>query len=198
LLSVGLVILGFISGYNPERLAPILADAIQEALKATPPPKELSEQERQALINNVFKILPFFFAGVWLIIHIINLYLATIVCRASKMMPRPKDDIPAQANLPKMAILIAFAALALSFITSGILQFAALIVAGIFVKAFALLGLANSHLRSRENGFGIVVLFASYAAVFFLYPVIYLFSLSGALRIFSQSNQSTNSPPNAE
>jgi len=103
LLSFGLIVLGFISGYNPEKLSPLLNEAMTEALKANPTPQPLTEEETKALTQSVFTILPFFFAGIWLVIHVLNLHLAAMVCRASNMMPRPKDDIALNAGLPKIA-----------------------------------------------------------------------------------------------
>lgn len=197
LLSLGLIVLGFISGYNTEKLAPLLNEAMTEALKANPTPQPLTEEETKALTHSVFSILPFFFAGIWLIIHVLNLHLAAMVCRASGMMPRPKDDIALNADLPKVSLAIMGVCLLLSFVFGGILKFFMLITAGIFFMAFSLLGLANLHLRARKNPAGFALVIASYGAIFFLYPVIYLFSVSGILRTFNQSNNQTNTPPNA-
>lgn len=197
LLSIGLIILGFLSGYNPDDLAPILSEAMSEALKANPPAQPLTEEETKALTRSVFSILPFFFAGIWLIVHIINLHLAAVICRASNMMPRPKDDIAIEAGLPKIAVAIMVGTLLLSFMFTGIVKFFLLITAGIFFMAFSLLGLANLHKRARNNPAGFALVIASYGAIFFLYPVIYLFSISGILRTFNQSNNQTNTPPNA-
>jgi len=198
LLSIGLIVLGFISGYDPEKLSPILSEAMTEALKANPPAHPLTEAETQALTLSVFSILPFFFAGVWLIVHILNLHLAAIICRASNMMPRPKDDIAMDAGLPKIALAIMLVCLLLSFAMSGILKFFLLVIAGIFMMAFSLLGMANLHLRARKNPAGFALVIASYGAIFFLYPVLYLFSISGILRTFNQSQNQTNTPPRAE
>ena len=197
-LSIGLVVLGFLSGYNPDLLAPVLSEAVKEALKANPPVRPLSEEEIQAITKTAFSILPFFFAGIWLIIHVLNLHLATLVCRLSNMIPRPKDDIPVEANLPKFAIAIMVIALLLSFILSDIAQFFVLIISGIFFMAFSLIGLANLHRRARNNPASIVLVIASYIAIFFIYPALYLFSISGVLRTFKQSNNQTNTPPQAE
>lgn len=198
ILSLGLIVLGFLSGYNAEQLSPVLSQAVQEALKANPPAQPLTEEDTKALMTTVFTVLPFFFAGIWLIIHIISLHLAAIVCRVSKMMPRPKDDIVVDAGLPKVAIAIMLGSLLLSFALSGIAKFFVLVVAGIFVMAFSLLGLANLHRRARNNPAGFALVIAIYVAIFFLYPILYLFSISGVLQTFNQSNNSTNPPPRAE
>jgi hypothetical protein len=197
LLSFGLIVLGYISGYNPEKLSPLLNDAMTEALKANPTPQPLTEEETRALTQSVFTILPFFFAGIWLVIHVLTLHLAAMVCRASNMMPRPKDDIALNAGLPKIALAIMIGCLVLSFVFGGILKFFMLITAGIFFMAFSLLGLANLHLRARKNPAGFALVLASYGAIFFLYPVLYLFSISGIIRTFNQPNNQTNIPPNA-
>jgi hypothetical protein len=191
-------VLSFLSGYSVEQLSPVLSQAVQEAIKANPPAQPLTEEDTKALMTTVFTVLPFFFAGIWLIVHIVSLHLAAIVCRFSKMMPRPKDDIVVDAGLPKIAIGIMLGGLLLSFVLSGIAKFSVLIIAGTFVMAFSLLGLANVHRRARNNPAGIALVIASYAAIFFLYPILYLFSISGVLRTFNQSNNSTNPPPNAE
>lgn len=197
LLSVGLSVLLFLSGYDPAQLSPFLSEAIDQALEANPPPQPMTAEQTEALTQNVFRILPFFFAGIWLIVHVINLHFAAIVCRASSMLARPKDDIAQTAGLPKVSLAIMLASLVGSFIVSGSLQLFLLITAGIFVMALSLLGLANLHRRSRNNPAGIALVIASYGAIFFLYPIIYLFSISGLFRVFNQSNNQTNTPPPA-
>ncbi len=197
ILSVGLIVLGFLSGYSAEKLSPLFSEAFEEAIKANPPAQPLTEQDTKAIMTSVFTVLPFFFAGIWLIIHVISLHLAAMVCRVSKMMPRPKDDIVSDANLPKIAIGIMVGSLFLSLMFTGLTKFFLLVIAGIFVMAFSLLGLANLHRRARNNPAGIALVVASYAAIFFLYPVLYLFSFSGVMRAFNQSNNSTNPPPAA-
>jgi len=197
LLSIGLVVLGFLSGYDPQKLSPLLSQAVEQALEANPPPQPMTPQQTEAMTQSVFRILPFFFAGVWLIVHVINLHLAALICRASGMLPRPKDDIAIEAGLPRISIAIMGATLVGAFIVSGMLQFSMLVVAGIFVMAFSLLGLANLHKRSRNNPAGIALVIASYGAIFFLYPVIYLFSISGIFRASNKSNNQTKLPPPA-
>ena len=198
ILSIGLIVLGFISGYNPEELSPLLADAMAQALEANPPAQPLTEEQTKELTLTVFTMLPFFFAGIWLVVHIINLHLAAMVCRVSGMLPRPKDDIAVEAGLPKLAIAIMLVTLLLSFAVSGIVKFFLLVTAGVFFMAFSLLGLANLHKRARGNPAGFALVIASYGAIFFLFPVLYLFSISGILRTFTQSNNPTNTPPKAE
>lgn len=197
LVSIGLVVLGYLSGYDPNDLPPVLVDAVKEALKANPPPRPMTDTEINALIRSVFNILPFFFAGIWLIVHIISLYFAAMVARASKTMPRPKDDLAQDINLPKAAVAIMLGSLVLSFMVSGLAKLLLLVVAGVFIMAFALLGLANLHLRARRTAAGMALLFASYGAIFFLYPVIYLFSVSGVLRVFNHENNKPTPPQNA-
>lgn len=197
LLSIGLVILGYMSGYNPERLTPLLEDVMKEALAANPPARPLTEADTKAIIASVFTILPFVFAGIWLIIHVISIYFASIVCRASDMLARPKDDIALEAGLPKAAVAIMLVCLIASFTMTGIIKLMLLVVAGIFLMALSLLGLANLHLRARKNPAGIALVIASYGAIFFVYPVLYLFSISGILRTFNPPQNPNQSPPPA-
>lgn len=198
LIAFGLVVLGYLSGYNPQELSPVLSNAVKQALEANPPAQALSDAEVEQLVKSVFNILPFFFAGIWLIVHIISLYFAAMVCRASNMMPRPKDDIAMTIGLPKMALLIMLGSLVISFALSGIFKLLLLVVAGVFVMAFSLIGLANLHMRARNTTSGMVMVIASYASIFFFYPVLYLFSISGVLRVFNQPNINKNPPHSAD
>ena len=197
-LVIGMVVMGFLSGYDPKALPPEMGEAVREALRQNPPPQPLSNEETEALIQSVFKVLPFVFAGIWLVIHVVNLHFASVICRLSGMMPRPKDDLALDANLPKVALVILAVSIVLAIALSGPLQLVSAVIAGVFTMAFALLGLAGLHRRARNNPAGLVMLIVSYIAILLLYPVIYLFSISGVIRSLAQSNNSNNPPPNAE
>ena len=153
----------------------------------------MTDAEIEGLSKSVVRLLPFVFSGVWLIIHVTNLYFAAMVSRASGMMPRPKDDIPATANLPKQAIFVLLISVVCASFLSGPLQLVAGVVAGIFMMAYSLLGLANLHYRARTNPAGIVFILLSYAVILFLYLPIYLFAITGVIRNVNGIQPST--PP---
>lgn len=109
------------------------------------------------------------------------------------MMPRPKDDIPASANISRPAILILLISIVCASFASGSLQLIAGVVAGVFLMGFALLGLANLHLRSRNNPAGGILVILAYVVIVLLYLPIYLFAVSGLTRCFNGIPNSTPS-----
>lgn len=198
ILAIGIVIIGAVVSYtaitqSPE-FAAVLKEQLDGYLEAYPQQRPLNEEEYQQFSNLVYLFIPFVLSGIWLIIHVINIHLASMICRASKMLPRPRDDIPATANLPAIAIAIPLAAFVGAFVFDGDLALICLVLAGSFSMAFSLVGLASAHLRARSNPANFVFLILSYIFIMIALPVLFLFAVGGVARSLSKSN---HSPPPA-
>ncbi len=196
-VSLGLGLIIFLSGYDTEILAAGMLATIQTALEANPRPQPINADELKQFIEFTVSILPFILSGIILIVHILSIHLAASVCRASNMMPRPKDDIALTTNLPKLAIMLMLISLVLSMMLSGLPQAIIMLFAGTFIMAFSLIGLASLHLKLRNNPAGSVFLIILYVIIFITYPLFYLLSISGIFKSFNQSTNQTNTPPNA-
>lgn len=193
-LAFGIVIVGYVAGYNIETLTPPFMEAFKEMFKVNPPPVPLNDEELQQLVERTLNLMPFIATSVWVIVHVVNLHLSAKICRASGKLPRPKDDLAQDASMPSVALAIMIAALVGAVMLSGPAQMVAGVFAGAFVTAFALVGLASIHLRARNNAAGFVFLMLTYALILFFYFPLFLYAIGGVIRTL---NPNTNTPPSA-
>jgi len=198
ILCLGVSCLAFLSGFNAQALSLELTTALQTAFENSSRPPPMSKDELQNFVQLVVKVFPFTLGGFWLVVHIMNLNFASSICRASNMMPRPQDDIATTVSLPKISLAIMLVSLLLSIGLSGIMQFITMIIAGTFVMAFTLIGLASLHYKLRSNPAGGLVLTLTYIMIIVTYPLFYLLSIFGILKVINQSKNLTNTPPSAE
>jgi len=195
ILVFGIIALGLLLNYDATLIYTQMNEAVVEILRRNPPSIPMTDQDIEQLTRNVLRILPFAFAGIWLIVHVTNLYFAGVISRMSGMMPRPRDDIPATLNLPKPAIAVLLISIVCASFLSGSIQTMASVFAGVFMMAYAMLGLANMHLKARGNPAGIIFMIIAYAIIVILYLPLYLFAIAGILRNLS-TNQTQTPPPN--
>ena len=193
LIAIGPIIMAFYSGYDPESMAPALKELFLEIMAQNPQAPPINQTDLDALIPSLLKISPFLFGGFWLIIHALNYQLGAAITRSSGYLPRPKDDVAATLSLPKIAVIIALVSVVLAVSTSGIVQFAASAIAGVFNMALAFVGLAAAHERARTNSGQLFLLILSYLIIIIFYFPIVLFAIGGIIRIFS--NDPKNSQP---
>ena len=189
-LAASLVLVGYFMDYPSYADSPQLAGAVKQYLLNNPPPQPLTDSEIEVITQTVFRLLPFTFAAIWLVIHVINLQLGAVICRSSKMLPRPKDDIPATANLPRAALAILVVSLIGTVLLDGGIHAVAAVFAGCFLMAFALVGLAASHLRARKNPTGFMFLVVSYILILLFFVPVFFFAIGGIARCLSNSKAS--------
>lgn len=184
----GIIALGFVINYDTAALSEQMNVAVSEVFRQNPSATPVTDEDIAALTESMFRIMPFLFSGIWLVTHITNLYFAAYVSRASGLMPRPKDDIPATINLPKPAVIILLASIVCASFMSGPVQIVAAVIAGVFIMAFAMLGLANLHLKARNNPGGMIMMLIAYALIIILFIPLYIFAVTGILRNLSGTN----------
>ncbi|MEM9330258.1 MAG: hypothetical protein AAGA53_02965 [Pseudomonadota bacterium] len=193
-LSIALVALGYVMDYASYSDSPEISATVSEFLRQNPPPTPLSDEEVAQLTQSVFRLLPFMFAGMWLIVHITNLQLAALICRGSGKLPRPKDDIPASANMPNSGLFVLVASMVALLVLDGSLQSAAAVVCGTFLMAYAMVGLAGTHFQARSNPTSFFFLILSYIIIIIFFAPLFLFAIGGVIRGLSKSK---NTPPPA-
>ncbi len=194
-LALGIIAIGFVTGYSAENAMPVMKEALAEVLRLNPQQPQLSDTELDELANRMFRLLAFFFSGMWLAVHVLNAHLAAQLSRSFGAMPRPKDDIPATTSLPKISLAIFMVTLVLTVILDGPLQHIAAVFSGMFMMALALAGLAAFHMKLRGNSAAFVVLFATYALIVLFYFPLLLFAIGGIRRIFSNNSNDSNNLP---
>ncbi|WP_062226228.1 hypothetical protein [Aureimonas frigidaquae] len=172
------VILGWIIGFNPQEFGPVLAEALGSQA-ALGPDSEAQLQELGAL---VVRLVPFVQPALLVAMLAGLLYLAAALTRASGKLPRPRDDIPSAAGLPRIALPIFAGALAFSFL-DGLVGLLGAVVAGAFGMAFTLVGLAAMHRRTRGMAARGLLLFSAYAAILLLSIPLFAFLILGAVDV---------------
>jgi hypothetical protein len=106
-----------------------------------------SEDDVARVIELVVYALPPVFAASWMVISMINLWVAGRVVRASTRLARPWPDLSA-FNLPALALMALIGGVIGSFMP-GLFGFAATLVCATFAVLFAALGLAFLHVATR-------------------------------------------------
>ena len=193
-LALAILTIGYVLDYESFLHLPDLQNAVEEYFRRFPPPTPLGEEQLAQFVQSLFRTLPFMLASFWLIVHVVNLQIAAMICRASGIMPRPKDDIAATVTMPKAGLPVLGACIIGIFLFPGLLHWVAIVFCGTFLTAYALVGLATNHLRARLSPVSLVFLIVCYVLIALFYIPLFLFAIGGILRSISNS---TTSPPNA-
>jgi len=162
---IACLFIGWLFGYNPSAMGPELIAALNAQMNAANDPA--AQQQVAVLAQLVIRLMPFVQPAILVIILVAGLHLSAVVTRLSGRLPRPKDDIPTQAGLPRLALTVFAVAIAACFAPDPVAVIAA-VVAGSFGTAFTLVGLASLHRRTRGNPHRGFVLFSAYVAIVLL------------------------------
>ena len=194
-VSIGILAIAlFLTTSNPELVSQVQTD-LQKLLAENYSQLNLTQAELAAFASQIINMLPFGFASLWLIAHVVTLIFASHICRSRNLLPRPKDDLQKHVNLPLFAVLIVAAGLLGTVMLDGSARFVSAVFAGAFLTAFSLVGLAGLHLRLRNNPAAFLVLSIVYLTIFLITLPLYLFAIGGLMRSLYQPT--TSNPPNS-
>lgn len=168
--------LGWLVGYDPNEVAPQVAEALIRQSEGALDPAQ-SEQVTE-LVKLVVRVLPYAQAAALTFTLTVCLYVSAAIVRASGLLARPKDDIPASTALPKATLAVFAVALAACF-AGGLVGTIAAVVVGAFGSAFTLVGLASLHRRTRGRAGRGLILFSTYAAIVLLSFPLFVFTVIG-------------------
>ena len=166
--AIGLIIVGFIIGYDPAAFTAEITAALLDWLAQAPsadgsPPPTAADLEPFVRFNVV--AMPFTTAALLVIILVFNLWLAARIAEASGRIARPRDRLWT-AMLPNEALAILAVAVVVAFLP-GAVGYAAGAVAGAFGGALALIGLAVLHATTVGNSVRLLILVAVYVLLVF-------------------------------
>lgn len=166
--AAGLIVVGFIIGYDPDTFTREITAALTEWLSQAPSPDgsatpTAAELEPFVRLNVV--AMPFTTAALLVIILVVNLWLAARIAEASGRLARPRDRLWT-ATLPNEALAVFGVAAVVAFIP-GVVGYAAGAVAGAFGGALALIGLAVLHATTMGSTVRVLVLVAVYVGLVF-------------------------------
>jgi len=156
-VAIGLLIVGYLVGFEPEQMTNELTNALANWLSSRPdldPVPTRDEIEPFVRLNVAF--LPYTLAMLSLIVLVVNLWVAGMVTRASGRLARPRERLWT-VSLPTNAA-IAFVVVSVASFLPFPLGDAAALGAGALGGALLLLGLATLHaLTIGINGRGLLL-----------------------------------------
>jgi len=196
LIAIGFIVVGFMLGFSIEENVPDLVAQLKEFAKVNPAFKAPDDGDLAALARFYLGLLPFTFPAAWLVIHIVNMHLAVKIARSSGRMPRPQDDLPLDAGLPRMALIAFPTTLVLTIFSTGSFSNIFAVFAGAFFMAFSLVGLAALHLKARANPAARGLLVASYLLIIVFAVPLVVFTVAGVFRVASKAGLTAKNKPN--
>ncbi len=177
LVTAGMIIVGFIVGYDSD-VSDRMVDIVIQAVKAQEP---LYNPDAAAIaqIKSIFTLaLPLIQGAVWVVMLFSAYYIATRIVQMSGRSLRPREDIPSTLRMHRNAIFIFLGGLVLTFVGGALATIGAL-VCGTFGAGFLLAGFASFHFRTRGKSWRLPVLWIAYLSVLvFTIPAIF-FLLTG-------------------
>lgn len=174
LVTLGLVILGFIVGYGTDIVGHVVDAFIMvvQRQNADYKPSADSIAEMKVFFAHA---LPAVQGAVWVIILFTCYYVAATLVRVSGRSGRPRDDVPAALRMPRKG-LAAFAVGLVLAMLAGTPAFIGSAICGAFGAGFMLSGFAVVHDRTRGKSWRFAALWLSYVAVIlFTLPLVFFF-----------------------
>lgn len=193
LVSIGLVVLGFVVGYG-EEIGAEFVDAFVAAIQQQNPGYAPTDRDLDVLKQTFVRAVPLVQGGVWVLILFTAFYLAAAIVRTSGRSRRPKDDIPSNLRMPRPALIVFAIGILLSFF-SGSVGLIGLVICGTFGCGFMLAGFAIVHERTRALPWRTVLLWLSYTIVLLFAPAIAVFLLIGLFDTTRRMTLTRPGPP---
>ena len=174
----GIVIAGFLTGFDPDALAIDLADSLARWLAAAPDfgPAPTADQLLPFVRVNLV-VMPYVIAALGLLLVIFNLWLGAVIAKASGRFARPAERLwtVALPNAGPIGFIVALGAALLPGPPGEV----AGAFAGSLGCAVAIVGLAVLHAVTQGSGARSFILGLTYMILFvFGFPIV-LFALLG-------------------
>ena len=172
--AIGLTLVGLLIGFDIGTLTRTMSDMLTEWFRlqpelGTPPARE----ELEAFVRLNVILLPYTLAAMTLVVLVLQLWLASLITRASGRLERPREPMW-QVEFPPVATPIFLGAVALSLLPHPLGSISAT-AAGTFGCAFALVGLAVLHVVTLGSALRPLMLTAVYGLIFFAgFPMLIL------------------------
>lgn len=186
-VAFGFIVSGYAIGYNAEFVA---AFSKEFATKLASTNAELAANPvvLQGLVQFLIASIPFLQPATWLLVIMGNVWLAFVIARRSGLFNRPKDDWPAELELPFVAVALFGLSLIGAFASSA---FGTIIAAfaGSLAMAFTITGFALVHAVTRGKTWRPAALWISYVATL-TFGIAPLFLFAGLFRTARHSAKS--------
>ncbi len=197
-IAVSTITIGLWFGYDATTLANDIGKIIRDAMIANgDPPSAAQETAIGQNLKFVTTMLPMFLPANLLIVLVWNMKVAEKLVRAKATMRRPKDNIPADSGLPKMAMILFGAAVVVALLVPS-LQNAAFVVVGTMGMAIALIGMAVMHYFTWGRKGRAQILFLAYMITITISLPLALFLAVGLAELvfYLRARDPDRMPPN--
>jgi len=181
--AIGVIVVGFIIGYDPATLTEEIATALVAWFAQAPDvsaPPTLNEVEPFVRFNVL--AMPFTLSAIVVVVLVFNMWLGARIAEASGRMRRPRERLWT-ASLPREAAIV-FGAAVLASLLPGAIGHAAGAFAGAFGGALALIGLAVLHATTVGNDLRTLILVAVYVLIILFGIPILLLAVLGLAETF--------------
>ncbi len=176
-VSAGFILLGAVTGYGTELVGEVVSVMVTQ-LRDVNPQFTADAAFEEGLTAFMTRALPYLQTGLWFAILAANLYMAARITGASGRFARPAESWPHGLRMPKPALVILAAAMALSFM-SGALGHAAGAVAGPLCAGFIMAGTAMLHRSTLGKPGRPLLLWLTYMAMFLFAPALLALFVAG-------------------
>lgn len=180
LAAIACVLIGWLLGYDAEAVRAAMSEAFAQSGGELDPAAQL---QLDNLVAVIVDLVPLIQPSILTLTLVVCLHLGAAIARRSGRLERPKDDLPAATSLPQDALLLFAVTLAGTFL-SGPAGLIATVFAGAFGTAFALVGLARLHKKTRGRPARGLILFVVYSAILFLTFPIFVFVVIGIVDVW--------------
>ncbi|EAU42699.1 hypothetical protein FP2506_07656 [Fulvimarina pelagi HTCC2506] len=166
--------------YDPDAVRTAMMDAFGESGTELDPAAEV---QLENLVSVIVDLVPLIQPSILTLTLVVCLHFGSTVARRSGRLERPKDDLPEATSMPQDALLLFAVTLAGTFLTGGA-GLVATVFTGAFGTAFALVGLARLHRRTRGRPARSLILFVVYTSILFLTFPIFVFLVIGIVDVW--------------
>jgi hypothetical protein len=193
--ALALLLMGGDTAALSKAMHEIVENFVKTELPQIPGSAPLNAEQIDEISKSALGLLPVTLAALSLVTTLLNLWLAGRITLASGRLTRPWPDLNGFV-LPTGASFVLLIAMVLSF-TSGLPGLMAGGLAGAFMMAFALLGLAVAHALTRGSPWRNFILSTIYAGLLLYTPVVALIlAIAGlAETIFHYRAAKGSAPP---
>nr|WP_245224038.1 DUF2232 domain-containing protein [Rhizobium halophytocola] len=169
LVSIGVVLLGFMIGYGPDFVAEIVkavADvASTEDAKLMTDPVSLEQLKGMLLV-----LLPAAQGATWVMMLTAAYYIATRIVSSSGHAKRPRESMPAALRMNRQSLVVFMAGIIAAFL-NGPVGLVGAVLCGTFSAGFLIAGFASLHYRTMGKDWRLPALIIVYLSVLFVLPV---------------------------
>jgi len=193
LITCALCIVTFsLVDFNTAETGEQLRTMLKEVAKTNPEIRIPNDEEIALTLQMLTKVMPIITASVLIFTHSINACFGAFITQSSEIMARKPENIAESISIPKAALFILVAGFIGTVFGNGVIAQVCGVLFGASMTVFALLGLADTHLKARSTNGGTLMLIVAYASIFMFSLPLLIFTGIGVMRFFRMASQEAN------